>query len=93
MYVHLYTQQKTFIANNFFYSAFSLFDIYIQSPLDKWKPGDKWNFRLVEPISPVPWISINKPLLFYSEKWNHFFGPFEVPLIERGLYHLSLIHI
>ena len=31
---------------------------------------DKWNFRLVKPISPVPWICINKPLLFYSDKWN-----------------------
>ena len=25
---------------------------------------DKWNFRLMEPISPIPWICINKPLLF-----------------------------
>ena len=31
---------------------------------------DKWNFRLVEPISLVLWICINKPLLFYSDKWN-----------------------
>ena len=31
---------------------------------------DKWNFRLVELISPVPWICFKKPLLFYSDKWN-----------------------
>ena len=54
---------------------------------------DKWNFRLVGPISPVPWICINTSLYFIrisgtQDKWNHFFWSFgDSTYWEKTVFH------